>query len=59
MIFDPSLWAAYLPSALCSAWHITDTHIFVVLMDGRIMPCECLYRHSPLVSSLTRLFLDT
>lgn len=46
MIFYPSLRAHCLASAGCSTWHITDTHIFVVLIDGWIMPCECLYRHT-------------
>lgn len=52
MVFDPSFWDDYLASAWCSAWHITDTLIFVASLDGRTMPCECLSRHPTLIGFL-------
>ena len=44
ILMYPSLCVPYSAGVRRSAWHKTDTHIFVVLMTGRIISCECLYR---------------
>ena len=44
ILMYPSLFVPYSDGVRRSAWHKTDTRIFVVLMTGRIISCECLYR---------------
>lgn len=42
ILMCPSLCVPYSAGVRCSVWHKTDTHVFVVLMTGRIMSHECL-----------------